>query len=161
MLFSAPLAGVVVLAVVDRLVPTSVWRATTWAASTRSKLSLTRGVGGKKRDFEEIFEGELASAVRECRELIMQISDVVTGFKKNTPKVDFTQPLEDPPSPIIRCAEVAAQILSYTEDNQIGKYILLMAAVCCGDGTILYGKRASSRYEMQVVWRQDSLTVLR
>lgn len=102
--------------------------------------------------FEATSKHELAEAVRERKEIFLEISDEVTQFEKDIPAVDFSKPIEAPPSPIIHSAEMAAQMLIHTGSDQEGKYIWLVASVYWGNGKILYRKLATGRYELHIVW---------
>lgn len=101
---------------------------------------------------EKITQDEIASIFNDQRNSEIEIPAAITKFKEQIPGVDFSEPKEVPPSPIILNAEGIAQVIVHGGSDLNGKYIRLVVFVYVRGGKISYTEMGSGNYKAEIVW---------
>ena len=103
-------------------------------------------------DFRIITANELSELIHGKKQFEVVIPDSVTKFKQHIPNVDFFEPQEIPPSPVIFTAEGIARVLLYSGDGLEGKFTQFVVFVYAFGGRIHYTETTSGIYKAVVSW---------
>lgn len=101
---------------------------------------------------KKITQEEITSIFNGKRNSALEIPSEIAKFKEHIPGVDFSQPKEVPPSPVILNAEGIAQAIVYGGNDLNGKYLRLVVFVYALGGKIFYTELNAGSYKAEIVW---------
>lgn len=100
----------------------------------------------------EITPADLSAMFNERLAADIEIPAAVAKFKEQVPDVDFSQPKEVAPSPIVLGAEGLAQAVVYGGNDLAGKYLRLVLSVYALGGKIHYTELSTGNYKAAISW---------
>ncbi len=102
--------------------------------------------------FETITEQQISEMLTKRKEQKILIDESVVKFRTSNLNIDFSSPLEVPPSPTLLASDLIAKIILHSDESIRGKYNRFVIAVYAFGGKIFYTSKDSDEYEAHIVW---------